>query len=108
MAAVGYVSPQQIADEIERVKGKLGPEVVRLKYTVGEDTSGEPAIYFRIVLVDSAFNRDPLSEIGGRITERIRRILFDALRPNENWGLRSYFRFRRQSEQAQLHDPDWA
>ena len=104
----GYVSPEQIASEIERAKQKLGPEVIRVKYTVEEDTSGEPAIYFRITLTDSAFGTRPSTEAVGRTTGKIREILFDELRPNENWGLQPYFRFRSESEQATMHDPEWA
>ena len=100
----GYINPQQIASEIERAIQKLGPEVVRVKYKIGEDTSGEPAIYFRIVLVDPA----PGVKGFGDVADKVRETLFDELRPNENWGLRSYFRFRSQSEQAKMHDPDWA
>ena len=100
----GYINPQQIASEIERAIPKLGPEVVRVKYKVGEDTSGEPAIYFRIVLVDPAPGVDGF----GDVADKIRETLFDELRPNENWGLRYYCRFRSQSEQAKMSDPDWA
>ncbi|MEP7353860.1 MAG: hypothetical protein ABI824_11560 [Acidobacteriota bacterium] len=100
----GYVSQQQIADEIDRAKQKLGPEVVRLKYTVGLDTSDEPAIHFRIVLTDAAAKWETLGEVASRVEQT----LFEELRPNENWGLRSYFNFRSQSEQAETHDLAWA
>ena len=104
MIPTGYVNPRLIESEIERAIQKLGPEVVRVKYKVGEDTSGEPAIYFRIVLVDSAAGVHGF----GDVAENISDALFDELRPNENWGLRSYFRYRSQSEQAKMNDPDWA
>ena len=98
----GYISQEQIANEVERAKLLLGPEVVRVRYNTGEDTSGDPAIYFRIVLTDSASRRETLSEVA----EKIRNIFDDELRPYENWGLYSYFNFRSESEQAKREGLD--
>jgi len=38
----------------------LGPDIVRLRYTLGQDWSGESAIFFRIVLSERASRRDQL------------------------------------------------
>ena len=100
----GYVSQETIAREVERATRLLGPEVVRVMYTVGPDTSDEPAIHFRILLTDSAVREEILADVAGQI----RRILFEELRTIENWGLRLYVRFRGQSEQEKLNDPAWA
>jgi hypothetical protein len=104
MAVSGYVSQQQIADEIDRVKHKLGPEVVRVRYTVGPDTSDEPAIHFRIVITDAASKREVL----GRVVRGIEQTVLDGIHPYENWGVRCYFSYRNESEQASLPDPAWA
>ena len=98
----GYISQEQIANEVERVKLLLGPEVVRVRYNTGEDMDGDPAIYFRIVLTDSASRRETLVEV----TQKIKNIFEDELRPYENWGLHSYFNFRNQSEQAKREGLD--
>jgi hypothetical protein len=63
----GYVNQGKLADEIERAKQRLGPEVVRVKHSVGADTSGEPSIYFRIVLTDSASREETLADVTGQI-----------------------------------------
>jgi len=99
----GFVSHAEIAGEVDRAIAKLGPEVVRVRYSVGEDNTGDPAIYFRIVLTDGASREETL----GEVTEKIRRTLSDELRSFENWGLFPYFRFRSQKEQALLQDPAW-
>jgi hypothetical protein len=106
MAALptGFVNQEKLANEIERARKKLGPEVVRLKHTVGPNTSDEPAIYFRIVLTDSASREETLGDVIGQIS----RVLFDELHPYENWGLKPYLSFRSQSEQANRDDPAWA
>jgi hypothetical protein len=52
----------QIAREVEHAIAQLGPEVVRVRYRVGEDWDGDPAIYFRVVLTDEASGRENLFE----------------------------------------------
>ena len=54
--------------------------MVRLNYIVGSDTSGDPAIFFRIVLADWAVGEDTLADITGKIANT----LFEQLRPYEN------------------------
>ena len=102
----GFVHQTELAAEVERAKLKLGPSVVRVKHSIGDDMSGEPAIYFRIVLTDAASNEETLAEVTGQISK----ILFDELLPYENWGLTPYFSFRSQSEQAKrdVLDTNWA
>jgi hypothetical protein len=71
-------------------------------YSLGTDSTGEPSI-FRIVLTDAASREDKLAEVTSRIST-----ILDQIRPQENWGLLSYFSFRSKSEQEELNDPDWA
>jgi len=103
-APAGYINQEKLASEIERVRRQLGPDVVRLRYSVGPDWSDEPSIRFRVVLTDSASRPETLGEVAGRIDD----VLFSELRPYE-WGLRMYTNFRSQSEQAQRDgiDLEW-
>ena len=100
----GYINQGELAAEIQRAMRRLGPEVVRVRHSVGPDTSGEPSIFFRIVLTDSASREETLADVTGQIAT----IFFDELRPYENWGLIPYFSFRSQSEQAMRNDLAWA
>ena len=102
----GYISQEQIAVAIELARQKLGPEVVRLRYNTGSNQWDDPAIFFRVVLSDSAAREETL----GEVTEKIIWFFFDELHPIENWGMRPYFNFRSESEQAEREglDPDWA
>ena len=102
IAPTGFVNQAQLAEVVRRAVLSLGPEVVRLKHSIGTDTSGDPAIYFRIVLADSAVNEDTLADVTGKIAAT----LFDEIRPYENWGLVPYFSFRSKSEQGV--DQEWA
>jgi hypothetical protein len=100
----GFVNQAQLASEISRAIPRLGHAVVRVRHSIGADTSGEPSIFFRIVLSDAASREDTLAEVTGRIAT----ILFEEIRPYENWGLIPYFSFRSKSEQAKRNEPEWA
>jgi hypothetical protein len=103
MAPRGFVHQGQLDSEIKSAVRKLGPEVVHVAYRLGEDSTGEPSIFFRIVLTDAASSEDTLTETTGRIAT----ILFDEVRPIENWRLHPYFNFRSESEQRGRRDPEW-
>ena len=100
----GFVNQEQLANAVARAAAKLGSDVVRLRHGVGTDTSGEPALFFRIVLSDPASKEEKLADV----TSRIATILFDEIRPYENWGLIPYLSFRSNSEQATRNEPEWA
>lgn len=99
----GFVHQTQLANEVAKAIRKLGREAVHVNYNLGTDSTGEPSIFFRIVLTDSASREDKLSEV----TSRIKTVLFDEIRPQENWGLLPYFSFRSKSEQERRNDPEW-
>ena len=104
LAPSGYVHQTQLQTAIAQAVRKLGKDVIHVAYSLGEDSSGDPSIFFRIVLSDAASAEENLTEAAGRIET----ILFDELRPHENWGLLPYFSFRSKSEQATRNDPEWA
>jgi hypothetical protein len=82
----------------------LGPDVIRVRYSLGQDWSGEYAIFFRVVLSDRASKRYRLP----LITEHVANQIVQRLEPVEQWGLIPYFDFRSQSEQAALQEEAWA
>jgi hypothetical protein len=104
MVPIGSVHRSQLDIEIAKVRRKLAKETVRVKYSLGTDSTGEPSIFFRIVLTDAASREEKLAEVTGRIAS----IIFDEIRPHENWGLLPYFSFRSKSEQEKRNDPEWA
>ena len=102
---IGFVHQGQLDREVEKAVAKLSTrEVVRVSHSVGVDSTGEPAIFFRIVLTDSASKADALADVTGHVSAT----LFDELRPHENWGLIPYFSFRSKSEQDKRNEPEWA
>jgi hypothetical protein len=77
---------------------------VRIRYTLGEDWTGDPAVFFRITLPDDAPSSDHLFGTSDGISTAIEQ----RMEPLEQWGVLPYYRFRRQSEQAQPNEPAWA
>ena len=60
---VARINLDLLDEEIERLKKLLGPEVVRIKHVFQEDTSGEPAVYFRIIITDLSSRRETLGDV---------------------------------------------
>ncbi|HVW84009.1 MAG TPA: hypothetical protein VHB50_04995 [Bryobacteraceae bacterium] len=95
MVPGGFARQVQLESAIEKAKAKLGPEAVGLSYRLDADSTGEPSIFFRIILAESATTENTLAEVTGRIATT----LFDEIRPYENWGLHPYFNFGLRPEQ---------
>lgn len=99
-AAVTKQSEIQAA--IREVEGALAPDVVRIRYDIGEDWSGQWAIFFRVVLTDEAARRK-LREIANKVVWGLARRLDFA-----GMGVFPYHNFRSASEQAELREEAWA
>ncbi len=89
-------------EHVDRIAQELAPDVVRIRFQVGQDWSEDPAIYFRVILSDEASRLDHLSVTTNKVSDKL----------SEKLGLAesdhiSYIRFRSQSEQAKLQDPAW-
>jgi hypothetical protein len=100
-----FVNQTQLAQSVNAAMRSLNPqEVVRVANSIGRDSIDDPAIFFRIVLTDSASREDRLADVTGRVASS----LFNSIRPVENWGLTPYFSFRSFSEQRMRNDPEWS
>lgn len=102
--ARAFAQQPQLDEAIDQVRQMLGPDVVRLRYALGQDWSGESAIFFRVVLSDRASRRDQL----WNSTSQIETAIVQHLQPLEQWGVLPYFNYRSQSEQAVLQEEAWA
>lgn len=102
--ARAFAQQAQLDDAVSELKPMLGSDVVTLRYTLGQDWSGEPAIFFRVVLSERASRRDQLRSS----TNQIENAIMQRLQPLEEWGVLPYFSFRSLSEQAALQEEAWA
>lgn len=100
----GVAEQEQLAAAIAKVEQMLGEDVVRLRYTIGTSWSGEPAIYFRVLLSDEASRRDRLH----KVATHVRAVIQEHLDPLNSWDLFPYFSFRSQTEQDTMKEPAWA
>ena len=100
----GFISRTEVEKAIDQVIAKLGPEVVRVRYNIGEDWTGDPALYFRVVLSDSV-SGDVKTFVD--TAARVRETFFEQLQPLENWGLFPHVNFRSNAEEGELKDPKW-
>ncbi len=100
----GMTQRNALDASIQEVIADLGPEVLRVRYTLDDDWSGDPAIFFRILLVDRAMKKHNMFDV----TQRIKRQIRDRLEPTEQWGLLPYFSFRTKSEQDEMQEKVWA
>ena len=92
----------EIEAAIARVQQSIGPDVVRIRYEIGEDWSGQWAIFFRIVLTDDAA-RNRLRNVATRVVKGLAQQLdFPCM------GVFPYHNFRSVSEQSMLQEPAWA
>jgi hypothetical protein len=92
----------EIQGAIDEIVGNLAPDVVRVRYDIGEDWSGQWAIFFRIVLTDEAARRR-LREVATKVVWGLAQHLdFPAM------GVFPYHNFRSLSEQEGLQEPAWA
>ena len=97
------IDEASLATNIAKAKATLGPDVIRIRYTIKEDWTAATAIFFRVVLSDHASRDSNLSEIADRVARTLRQDV-DA----EEFGVHCYFNFRSLSEQTKLNDPAWA
>jgi hypothetical protein len=91
----------QINAAVADVVNLLSPSVRYIRYDIGQDWSGEWAIFFRVLLSDEAVHnrlRDVTTQVIWRMSERL---------DLPSLGLFPYFNFRSESEQAQAHEPSW-
>jgi hypothetical protein len=92
----------EINAAISEVVGLLAPDVVHIRYDIGQDWSGDWAIFFRVLLSDEA-SRTRLREVATQVVRHLaERLDFPSM------GLFPYHNFRSVSEQAELREEAWA
>ena len=99
------ILPRGIAQstELDKSLGALKPAVpatiVNWRYTIGDEWSGDPAIFW-VILSDEAAQRRNLQAATRQIVDLVKQ----RVDPFGQWGLIPYFSFRSQSEQARLRE----
>ena len=97
-----FVDEKVIEEGVERAAKALAPDVVRIRFNLGEDWTGDPCINFRILIIDKASRGARLREVAGRV----RGTLTKEVEPR-NLGFIPYFTFRNVTEQSELKEKVW-
>jgi hypothetical protein len=98
----GYANQALIESGLERAVQALAPDVVRIRYNFGEDWTGDPSVFFKIVLSDDASREKNLGKVADRVEQTLRNEI-----KLEELGLHFFFNFRSLSETAQLREAVW-
>ena len=77
---------------------------MNLRYSLSEDWTGEPAIYFNVVLSEEASKPENLLKSYNRVAA----VIQQRVEPLEQWGVLPYFNVRSQAEQSALQEEAWA
>jgi|HubBroStandDraft_1064217.scaffolds.fasta_scaffold21043_2 hypothetical protein len=98
--ANGIAQASELVKKFNRLARVVIPGVEKWNYTFENDWSGDPAIFFWVIVSDEASKPENLREVKGAFMAQINNHI-DL--PGE-WGLIPYFSFRSRSEQAKLKD----
>lgn len=101
MPAHSYQKQPRINAAVAEVVDEFSPSVKYIRYDIGQDWSGEWAVFFRVMLSDDVL-QDKLGDVATRVMWRTT----DRL-DLPNLGLFPYFDFRSESEQASMREPAW-
>ena len=98
----GLVDQSKIKAGVRKAERALAPDVIRIMYSVAEDTQGDMSLFFRILMTDQA-------AVPNRLRETTQRIIAKVLREvkAQELGLQTYFNFRSKSEQEMLRESFW-
>lgn len=96
------INRAQIEAGIERAAQALSHDVVRIRYSLEDDWTGDPSIFFRVVITDEASRVKSLGELAHSIDRRIEKEV-DPL----ELGLNPYSNFRSLSETLEMKEAEW-
>lgn len=97
------VDRDQLDQALGTVARTLGPDVKSVSYELRDDWSGDPAIFFHVVLADEACTPSRRKGVRGLEWEIVR-----SLSPLERWGVLPYFSYRSETDQKTLGERPWA
>jgi len=93
-----FAREAEFLDAVARVARQLSPDVVEIRTTFGHDWTGEPSVFFMVILADTVTGPDQLLKMYHRVEDGIDR----QVEPLEQWGVIPYFSARSKSEQHKL------
>jgi hypothetical protein len=99
----GFAAQSEIEADVQRLAQALAPDVVRIRYSLGDDWTGDPSLFLKILLTDEASRPENLYGVVQRVPLAVMKEI-----DGDDLGLHLYWDFRSLSEQEELLDPAWA
>ena len=97
------IAPSKDLEKQVREIEKMFPcEVVGIRYSLGDDWSGDPGIFFKVLLTDAVSRREVIGDIAHRVKWALNDIVFP-----DSPDYYPYVNYRSESEQQKLNDPAW-
>jgi hypothetical protein len=98
--ANGIAQTSELVKKFNQLAHVVIPGVVKWRYAFENDWSGDPAIFFWVILTDEASKPQNLPQAKAGFIAMIN----DHVDLPGEWGLIPYFNFRSRFEQAELKD----
>ena len=100
----GVLKETEIAAAVAEVERLLVPDVIHIRFNIGQDWKDDWAVFFRVLLSDDAVStKVKMREILAKTDQALdNRIDYDGL------GLFHYRNIRTVSEQARIKEKAWA
>ena len=92
----------QVEDLVRKAEMSLASDVLRIRYSLGWDWSGDPSVYFRVVLSNAASKGERLGEVSQAVIRMISDDLYEV-----GVDLQPYFSFRSESETKAAPEEGW-
>lgn len=100
---------KQLERAVKDVEAQFADKIERICFSVGEDWTNDPALFFRVLLKDSPdIQTGWEDEVRRRSLVALSHLVTNTLTTEAHADeLQPYFYFRSVSEQAKLRDPAW-
>ena len=96
---LAHVHQARFMAAIDRAARRLAPDIADIITALGNDWTGEPAVFFSVIFSDAAASkRDQLLNVAHRVSS----FIVQRVQPLEKWGVLPYFTYRSHAEQAKL------
>src|SRR5258708_3231404 len=90
-----YANQAEFGTAVSEIERQFQPQIIYVRYSFGNDWTGEPSVFFRVLLSDEASRIERLRNISVQFEDAIE----EQLEPREKWGVLPYFNYRSASEQ---------
>jgi hypothetical protein len=94
---------KEIAQIVSEAEAELRPKVERIRWDIGQDWTGDWAIFLRVVLSDAVVRKRNWFKIASQAEARILEKL-----PTDELGVIPYVHFRSQAETVEMPEKAWS